>query len=391
LIDNNAIESLEDLHGSPCYQKLPVTVERGLGAKVWDKGGREYLDFLTSYGVAFLGHANPTIVEAVKTQVDRIMDCHGSLYSPIRAEFMDRLAQITPRGLSRVYLSNSGSEAAEVAIKLARKYTGKKKIVSMKGGYHGKTFGALSATWSPKYREPFEPLVPGFTFVDYGDPESLMTAVDSETAAVILEPIQGESGVIIPPRDFLAQVRETCDERGALMILDEIQTGLGRTGRMWACDHSGVTPDIMLVGKVLGGGLPLSATVTSDAVGLSLSKGEHTSTYAGNPLACAAGLAALNYILDNNVCEQASKKGSRLLEGLRTLADTKRSVRVVRGVGLMVGLELRVDVRGPLLDAISKGLILGYSGRTVLRLLPPVVIDDGDIAKCLGVLDSVLK
>ncbi|MEM3794351.1 MAG: aminotransferase class III-fold pyridoxal phosphate-dependent enzyme, partial [Thermoprotei archaeon] len=272
-----------------------------------------------------------------------------------------------------------------------RRYTRRKKIVSMKGGYHGKTYGALSATWNPKYREPFEPLVPGFVFAEYGDADSLKSCVDSDTACVIVEPIQGESGVIVPPKDYLSQVREVCDAVGALMVADEIQTGLGRTGRMWACEHSGVTPDILLVGKVLGGGLPLSATVTREDVGSSLGKGEHTSTYAGNPLVCAAGVAAIRYITSNDVCAQAARKGGWLLSELSKIVQTKRSVRSVRGLGLMIGVELKVDVRTPLLAALTKGLIVGYSGRTVLRLLPPVVTDEKEMSKAVEVLDLVLQ
>ncbi|MEM0320925.1 MAG: aspartate aminotransferase family protein [Thermoprotei archaeon] len=381
----------DEKFGSPSYQKLPLVVERGSGAKVWDNAGREYIDYLASYGVAFLGHSNPSIVEAVSEQAQKLMSCHGSFYNQARSDLLERLVEITPRGLTRVYLSNSGAEAVEVAIKLARRYTRRKKIVSMKGGYHGKTYGALSATWNPKYREPFEPLVPGFVFAEYGDADSLKSCVDSDTACVIVEPIQGESGVIVPPKDYLSQVREVCDAVGALMVADEIQTGLGRTGRMWACEHSGVTPDILLVGKVLGGGLPLSATVTREDVGSSLGKGEHTSTYAGNPLVCAAGVAAIRYITSNDVCAQAARKGGWLLSELSKIVQTKRSVRSVRGLGLMIGVELKVDVRTPLLAALTKGLIVGYSGRTVLRLLPPVVTDEKEMSKAVEVLDLVLQ
>lgn len=382
---------VEDVYGSPSYQKLPLTIVRGLGSKVWDERGREYLDLLTSYGVAFLGHCNPRIVEAVREQASALMACHGSFYSPVRAALIEKLLEVAPKGLTRVFLSSSGGEAVEVAIKLARRFTGRKKIVSMRGGYHGKTFGALSATWNQKYRGPFEPLVPGFEFVEYGDLDSFERLADSETAAVIVEPIQGESGVVIPPSGFLRGVREVCDSRGILMIADEIQTGLGRTGKMWACEHSGVTPDILVVGKVLGGGLPLSATVAREDVGSSLGKGEHTSTYAGNPVACAAGVAALSYILENNVPEEASRKGGLLLSKLRSALGSKRSVREVRGLGLMVGVELRVDVKGPLFGALSKGLIAGYSGRTVLRLLPPVVASEQEIGWAVEVLGEVLS
>jgi len=234
---------VEDLRLAPTYRKLPVALVKGRGCRVWDVEGREYLDCMSGYGVALVGHCHPRVVEAIKRQAEELITCHGSLYSQARAAFLERLFKLLPRGLDKAFLCNSGAEAVECALKLARKFTGRRGVVAMVRSYHGKTMGALSATWDPKYRAPFEPLVPGFKFVPYGRVDKLREAVDEDTAAVILEPIQGESGVIIPPPDFLRQVREVCDERGALMVLDEVQTGLGRTGRMWAFEHFGVVPD----------------------------------------------------------------------------------------------------------------------------------------------------
>ncbi|MDG6898152.1 MAG: aspartate aminotransferase family protein, partial [Nitrososphaerota archaeon] len=292
----DSTKSAEESYGSPAFQKFPLTIVRGEGARVWDAEGREYLDFMAGYGVAIVGHCNPAVVEAVRRQAGRLITCHGSFYNDARSEFLERLAKITPRGLERTIITNSGTETVEAAIKLARRHTGRKRFVSMKGGFHGKTLGALSATWNKKYRDPFAPLLDNFDFATFGDADSLSQLVSEETAAVIAEPIQGESGIIVPPSDYLRQVREICDRSGALLILDEIQTGLGRTGKMWASEHWNVVPDIMTVSKGLGGGVPIGAAVTTREIMGSLKRGEHTSTFAGNPLACSAASAAIDFI-----------------------------------------------------------------------------------------------
>jgi len=380
----------EEKYGSSSFQKFELTLVRGSGASVWDDQGKEYVDFMAGYGVAIVGHSNPKVVEAIAKQAAALITCHGSFYNDARSEFLERLVGVSPKGLEKVLLTNSGAESVEAAIKLARRHTGRAKVVSMKGGFHGKTYGALSATWNKKYREPFSPLVPGFEFADYGDLPSVEKMVTSETAAVIAEPIQGESGIVIPPRDFFKGVREVCDRAGALLILDEIQTGLGRTGRMWASEHWGVVPDIMTTAKGLGGGVPLGAVVArADAVS-SLLKGEHTSTFAGNPLACAAGVAALDFIVENDLPAQAAEKGKALEEGLRVIAGNHRIAREVRGLGMMLALELRVDIRRLLDSAMSEGLILAYSGRNTVRLLPPIVATDDQLRQGLAVLEKLV-
>ena len=380
----------EEKYGSSSFQKFELTLVRGSGASVWDDQGKEYVDFMAGYGVAIVGHSNPKVVEAIAKQAAALITCHGSFYNDARSEFLERLVGVSPKGLEKVLLTNSGAESVEAAIKLARRHTGRAKVVSMKGGFHGKTYGALSATWNKKYREPFSPLVPGFEFADYGDLPSVEKMVTSETAAVIAEPIQGESGIVIPPRDFFKGVREVCDRAGALLILDEIQTGLGRTGRMWASEHWGVVPDIMTTAKGLGGGVPLGAVVArADAVS-SLLKGEHTSTFAGNPLACAAGVAALDFIVENDLPALAAEKGKALEEGLRVIAGNHRIAREVRGLGMMLALELRVDIRRLLDSAMSEGLILAYSGRNTVRLLPPIVATDDQLRQGLAVLEKLV-
>ncbi len=381
-----ATTETEDAHGSSSFQKFPLTLVRGSGAVVWDDRGKEYVDFMAGYGVAIIGHSNPAVVNAVSKQAADLITCHGSFYNDARSSFLEKLTAATPKGLERAVLTNSGAESVEAAIKLARKHTGRSKIVSMKGGFHGKTYGALSATWNKKYREPFEPLVPGFEFADYGDLSSLAKCVTQETAAVIAEPIQGETGIIVPPDDYLRGAKELCDRAGALLILDEIQTGLGRTGKMWASEHWGVVPDIMTVAKGIGGGVPLGAAVARADIVSSLQKGEHTSTFAGNPLACAAGAATLDFIKQVNLPGMAAAKGTALAQGLGKIAREHRVAREVRGMGMMLALELRIDIQRLLSRAMSDGAIFGYSGRNTVRLLPPVVATEDQTRRGLEIL-----
>ncbi|MDV3277736.1 MAG: aspartate aminotransferase family protein [Nitrososphaerales archaeon] len=383
-------QELEETFGSSAFQKFPLTIVRGKGASVWDAEGKEYVDFMAGYGVAIVGHSNPAVVEAVKKQAERLITCHGSVYNDARSEFLERLAGAAPRGLDRALLTNSGTETVEAAIKLARRHTSRKRFVSMKGGFHGKTFGALSATWNKKYREPFAPLLDNFDFAEYGDASSLASLVNKETAAVIAEPIQGETGIIVPPADYLRQVREICDREGALLILDEIQTGLGRTGKMWASQHWNVVPDIMAVSKGLGGGVPIGAALSTSEIMGSLKRGEHTSTFAGNPLACAAASATLEFIRSDDLPAKAESKGRKMKEGLTRVASGSKLSREVRGMGLMLALETRVDLHQPLLDAIKRGAIFAYSGRETFRFLPPLVIEDSQVEMGLEVLAGVL-
>jgi len=384
-------QETEERFGSAAFQKFPVTIVRGEGATVWDEAGKEYIDFMAGYGVAIVGHCNPQVVRAVQEQAEKMITCHGSFYNDARSDFLEKLVAAAPNGLERAVLTNSGTETVEAALKLARRYTGRKRFVSMKGGFHGKTLGSLSATWSKKYKEPFSPLLEVFDFADYGNTSSIQALVGKETAAVIAEPIQGETGIIVPPPDYFKSVREICDRAGALLILDEIQTGLGRTGRMWASEHWKVTPDIMAVSKGLGGGLPLGAALARSEIVESLKRGEHTSTFAGNPLACAAGSATLDFILKNDLPSKAETRGRMMKDGLSRIASEHRISREVRGVGLMLALEARVDIHEPLLEALKKGVIFAYSGHEVFRFLPPIVINESQIGKGLEVLGGVLR
>jgi len=384
------IEELEELFGAPAFRKFPIALVRGKGSLVWDSDGKEYIDFMSGIGVAVVGHCNDAVISAVREQSEKLITCHGSFYNDARAEFMERLVRAAPKGLGKALLTNTGTESVEAAIKLARRHTSRKKIVSMKGGFHGKTYGSLSATWNRKYRDPFGPLLEGFDFAEYGDPLSLSHLVDGDTAAVIAEPIQGETGVIVPPPDYFKQVREICDREGALLILDEIQTGLGRTGKMWASEHFGVVPDIMTVSKGLGGGLPIGAAVATDAVAGSLKGGEHTSTFAGNPLSCAAGTATLDFIARNDLPAKAREKGGMMRARLDAMASAHRLVKEVRGLGMMLGVQTRVDILSQLRSAQAKGVIFAYSGRDTFRFLPPLVMQEAEISRGLDVLESVV-
>lgn len=384
------IIAIEDAHGPHTYQKFPVAVVRGKGALVWDDKGREYVDCMGGYGVAIVGHTNDKVVAAIKRQAETLITCHGSLYNDARAEFLETLTSCSPKGLDAAFLSNSGAEAVEVAIKLGRKFTGKKGLIAMKGAYHGKTAGALSATWSRRYREPFEPLLQGVKHVENGDLGALEQGIEADTGAVIVEPIQGEGGIVLPPRDYLRGVREICDKKGLLLIADEIQTGLGRTGKLWAMENWGVVPDIMTVAKGLAGGVPIGATVTRAEILGSLKKGEATSTFGGNPLACAAGTATLRYIIDNDLPSQAKKKGKAFLDKLKAMGEEHQLTREARGLGLMLAFELRVDIQELLNEAMSMGAIFTYSGRTIVRLLPPLVITERQIDRSVRILGDAI-
>ena len=380
----------EDQYLGNLYQRFPVTIEKGLGSHVWDTDNIDYIDCMGGYGVALVGHRNERVVNAIKSQIDKVITVHSSYYNKTREEFLQALIAVAPPGLSQVHLNNSGSESIEAAIKFARKFTGKKKMVAMKGSYHGKSMGALSLTFNPKYREAFQPLVEKVLFSSYGDIDGLRTVVDKDTAFVILEPIQGESGIHVPPEGFLQDVRKLCDENDSLLVFDEIQSGLGRTGRMWASEHWKTIPDIMCLAKGIAGGVPMGVTLVRPDILSVMKKGEHSSTFGGNPLACAAGTATLHALTQDGLIDNAKNMGQKLLNGLEDLKSKHKIIREVRGKGLMIGAELKFEVKDILMEGIKKGLLLLYSGRNILRFLPPLVISEEDIVKTLQILDELL-
>jgi acetylornithine/LysW-gamma-L-lysine aminotransferase len=372
------------------FAKRPVVITRGKGALVWDINGKEYIDCMGSYGVALLGHSHPKVVEAVCKQAETLISCHASLYNNKRTEFLQKLVSITPKGLNKAFLSNSGAEAVECALKLARKFTGKPEIIALMGAFHGKTMGALSATWDKKYREPFQPLVPEFKHVPPDNLEKLTEAITDKTAAVLLEPIRGEGGVRVPPDDFLPGVRELCDEKDVLLILDEVQTSFGRTGKLFGCEHWGVTPDVMCLAKPFAGGLPIGITVAKENIMVSFKVGEHSSTFSGSPLVCAAACAAISVLVEDKLADRAATLGGYFKAKLEELQAKYKIVKEVRGLGLMLGMELRYDVRNIIIKAMDRGVLILDAGRNVLRFLPPLVIEKEQIDKTISVLDEVI-
>ena len=380
----------EDQYLGNLYQRFPVTIEKGLGAHVWDTKNKEYIDCMGGYGVALVGHRNERVVNAIKSQVDKIITVHSSLYSKTREEFLETLFKAAPKGLTQAHLNNSGAEAIEAAMKFARKFTGKKGMVAMNGSYHGKSMGALSLTFNPKYRKSFQPLVDKVTFSPFGNIESLREKIDGDTAFVILEPIQGESGIHVAPDGFLQDVRKLCDDNGILLIFDEIQAGLGRTGRMWASEHWDTAPDILCIAKGIAGGVPMGVTMVRPDILDCINKGEHSSTFGGNPLSCAAGTATLQALTQDGLIDNAEKMGELFRDGLERLKEKHTIIREIRGKGLMIGIELKFEVKDILMEGIEKNLLLLYSGRNILRLLPPLVISEEDVTSSLEILDELL-
>lgn len=374
-MNKSNIVEVEEGYLAKVYRRFPIVAVKGKEAIIWDINGKEYIDCMGGYGVALVGHSNPKVVEAIVEQSKKLITCHPSLYNDARAGLLERLVKIAPKNLNSIFLSNSGAETVETAIKAAIKYTGRKKIISMSGGFHGKTLGALSLTWNQKYRKPFEfMLYPNVRFVRFGDIESLKIELDNEVAAVIVEPIQGETGIILPPDDYLKQVRELTSSNNSLLVVDEVQTGLGRTGKMWAHMHWNVEPDIITIAKGLGGGVPIGATLARPEVMNSLKVGEHSSTFGGNPLSCAAASATIDFILEQNLPERASELGTYFINKLKTLYNESKYVREVRGLGLMIGVEMKFNIHEFLDKLLEKGIIPLYSGINILRMLPPLVI-----------------
>jgi acetylornithine/LysW-gamma-L-lysine aminotransferase len=378
--------TLEREHATGAIAHRDLVLVRGLGATVWDADSRAYIDCTSGHGVASLGHAHPRVAEAVAAQAATLVTCAQAFPNDRRAELLARLAGLLPEGLSRIFLCNSGSEAVEAALKFSRFATGRPGVVATMRGFHGRTMGALSATWERRYREPFAPLVPGFSHVPFDDLDAADRAIGDDTAAVLVEIVQGEGGVRPGSTEYFHGLRSLCDERGALLVVDEVQTGFGRTGRWFACEHHGVVPDAISLGKAIAGGVPMGAVAIGPRVP-QLPVGSHGSTFGGNPLACAAALATLDALETESLVERAAALGAYLLERLRAIRSPL--VREVRGLGLMVGVELRSRV-APVLDRLqSRGVLALAAGSTVLRLLPPLVISRDEIDVAVDAIEAV--
>jgi acetylornithine/LysW-gamma-L-lysine aminotransferase len=386
-MNEKEIFAIENKHSAGTYTKQTLVIVRGKGALLYSPDGTEYLDCSSGHGVANLGHAHPKIAEALFKQASTLITLFESFPNDQRAMLMEKITSLVD-GLDRVFFCNSGTEAVEAALKFSRLSTGRKNVIAAMRAFHGRTFGSLTATFNKKYREGFEPLVPGFSHVAYNNIEALDKAVTDETAAVILEVVQGEGGVYPANKEYIKEARRICDERGALLIVDEIQTGFGRTGKMFAIQHFGVTPDILTCAKSLAGGVPMGAVLIGKKV-QNLTPGVHGSTFGGNPLSCAAANAALSIIEDEDLPGQAEAKGKYLIEKLKKIESS--NIREVRGLGLMVGIEMKQKV-APYINALQeKKIIVLNAGMTVLRLLPPLVISYEQIDHLVDVLTEVLN
>ncbi len=376
----NIIET-ESKYSSGVYGKRDVVIVRGEGARLWDENGDPYIDCVAGIGVASVGHSHPLVAAAISQQAQTLITCQEMFYNDQRAALMEKLVSILPGDLDRLFLCNSGTEAVEGVLKFARLTTGRANVVATVRGFHGRTLGSLSATHKQKYREPFEPLVPGFSHVSFGNVDAIATAVTGQTAAVIMEVVQGEGGVRVGDPAYFAAVRQLCDERGALLIFDEVQTGFGRTGRWFACQHSGVVPDLIAMGKAIAGGVPMGAIGLGHRV-QGLTPGVHGTTFGGNPLACAAALATLGVIEAEGLVARAEENGRYFRERLSEINSPL--IREVRGQGLLVGIELRVRAMDLVRALMDRGVLTLTAGPTVLRMLPPLVISRAE-------LDSVVE
>ncbi len=387
MIETATLFELENQHGSGAYGKRPTALLRGEGIYAFDDLGNRYLDATSSQGVAALGHCHPAIIEAISKQAATLITCHESFYNDRRAELYALLASIMPADLNRFFLCNSGAEAIEGALKVAKLLTRRDGIVATKRSFHGRTAGALSLTWTQKYRKPFQAWLPAVDYVSFNNIAAAEAAISEMTAAVIVESIQGEGGVYPAEIEYLQALRERCDQTGAMLIVDEIQTGFGRTGQWFGFEPAKIVPDIVSVGKAIGGGLPMGAVCWREAHG-PIDRASHGSTFGGNPLACAAALAAIRTIRADGLVEKARVNGDWFIEELR--GRKLSGLRQIRGRGLMVGIELRGRVT-PVLKALQEQSLLALpAGLNTLRLLPPLIITREQLSIVADAIETVL-
>ncbi|MEO5363279.1 MAG: aspartate aminotransferase family protein [Magnetococcus sp. DMHC-8] len=382
------------------YARFPVAFVRGEGTRLWDDTGREYLDFLAGIGVNGLGHCPPAVVAAIREQAGVLIHTSNLYRIPLQERLAQRLVESC--FADRVFFCNSGAEANEAAIKLVRRYTqdrdkgreraqsGRFEVITAVNSFHGRTLATLTATGQEKVQRGYEPLVPGFRYVPYNQPEAVKRAITPATAAIMVEPIQGESGIVVPDEGYLPALREIADHHGLLLVLDEVQTGVGRTGRLWCHQWGSVTPDIMTVAKSLASGLPMGACLATEEVARSFSPGSHGSTFGGTPLASAAALATLDVLLDQGVLAEVPAKGAYLLERLHALQRRHEMVRAVRGRGLMLAVELNSPAEEILGVCLTRGLLLSCQMGTVLRFLPPLTVTRAEMDQAVAILDGVL-
>jgi acetylornithine/LysW-gamma-L-lysine aminotransferase len=373
------------------YKPHGVTIIKGSMQYVWDDKGRKYLDCNTGYGAAFLGHRNPYVVNELKNQLDKLMTLPMTYLSDVREECLKHLSTVIPEKLENVFIQNSGTEAVELSLKIARKVTGRKRFVSFIKAFHGRTLGSLMITWNPKYREPFIGSNTDTTFLRFNDASSVDKGINEDVAAVIVEPVQGEGGVVPATKDFLRALRQRTSEVDALLIFDEVQCGFGRTGELWAHQRYGILPDILIAGKAIGGGFPVSLVAVRDEYASKLDVAEHGTTFGGNPLACAALVGSIKALIEDRVVDRVSSGAVKLHKMLRDIAESSKLVREFRGLGYMVGLEMRISPTKILDRLLEKGILALKAGATVLRLLPPYMINNNDILLLGDVIESAIR
>ncbi|MBI5035452.1 MAG: aspartate aminotransferase family protein [Chloroflexi bacterium] len=383
-----SISEIESKYTSGVYAKRPIAMVRGKGAHLWDEAGKEYIDCVGGQGAANVGHANPVVADAIAEQARTLISLTEIFYNDKRAAMEEKLVAISPNHADRVFLCNSGAEAIEGSLKFARYATGRTGIVAMMRSFHGRTMGALSTTWTAKYREPFLPLIPDVSFIPYDNLDKAREAITDKTAGVIVEVVQGEGGVHPGSREFLLGLQELCRERGAMLIADEVQTGFGRTGKMFASEHYGLEADFVAVAKSIAGGMPMGAILLGNRV-KKLEPMIHGSTFGGNPLACAAGIAAIGYIEKENLVARSAELGTYMKGRLERIESPL--IREVRGLGLMIGVELKQKVTPYLAALMERGVLALPAGLNVLRLLPPLVIEKSDLDIVADQIEYVLN
>ena len=377
------------------YTRQPLSIVRGHGTKVYDIEGREYLDFVAGIAVNILGHGHPDLVQAIQQQAAQLIHTSNLYYTEPQVKLAQMLVEHS--FADKVFFCNSGAEANEAAIKLARRYSyekygaGRFEIVTMKNSFHGRTMATLTATGQDKVQKGYDPLLQGFTYVAFNNLDQLEQAVTGKTAAIMLEPIQGEGGIYAADRQYLKQVRELCAQKDVLLIFDEIQTGMGRTGTLFAYEQLGVQPDIMTLAKALGGGVPIGACLATDTVARAFSPGSHASTFGGNPLACAAGLAVCRALLDGHVLDHARRMGEHFAKGLSECQARHRVVREVRGLGLLQGMELEIDAKTVVSECLARGILINATGEHVLRFVPSLIITQPEIDRLLDALAEIFS